>query len=102
MILEVAQIDVRAGTAPDFESSIEQAVKLLHAAPGFQGVEVLRSIEVPDRYRLLVKWDCVQSHTDGFQKSSAFQQWRRLIGEFFERTPAVEHMEFLVQQGATR
>lgn len=100
MILEVAQIDVRTGTADAFERSLREAVVLLERMQGFHGVELLRSIEVPDRYRLLVKWDRVESHTEGFQKSIAFQHWRNLIGQYFCQLPAVEHMEFVLSKGA--
>jgi len=99
MILEVAEIDIKAGTASNFEASMQQAVRLLGQAQGFRSYELLRSIEVPQRYRLLVRWDSVESHTGGFQKSGLFQQWRGLLAGYFEKTPAVEHMEFLVTGG---
>jgi heme-degrading monooxygenase HmoA len=98
MILEVAQIDIKAGSASAFETSMQQAVRLLRQVQGFRSYELLRSIEVPDRYRLLVRWDSVESHTSGFQKSALFQQWRGLLGGYFERTPSVEHMEFLATE----
>ena len=100
MILEVAQIDVKVGTADAFEHSLFVAISFLEKVQGFQGVELLRSIEVPDRYRLLVKWDRVESHTEGFQKSIAFQHWRDLIGPYFRQIPAVEHMEFVQRKVA--
>lgn len=100
MILEVAQIDIKAGSAGDFEASMQQAVRLLGQAQGFHGYELLRSIEVPDRYRLLVRWDSVASHTDGFQKSALFGQWRGLLAGYFDKVPMVEHMECLGTGGA--
>lgn len=95
MILEVAQIDIKAGSSSAFEISMQQAVRLLRQVQGFRSYNLLRSIEVPDRYRLLVRWDSVESHTHGFQQSALFQQWRGLLGDYFEKTPSVEHMEFL-------
>jgi len=98
MILEVAQIDIKAGSANAFETSMQQAVLLLKQARGFRSCELLRSIEVRGRYRLLVRWDSVESHTTGFQQSALFQQWRELLAGYFEKTPAVEHMEFLTAE----
>jgi heme-degrading monooxygenase HmoA len=95
MILEVAEIDIKAGSMSAFEPALREAVELLHQAHGFQGCEILRSVEVPDRYRLLVRWDSVESHITGFQKSPLFQQWRQLLGGYFARTPSVEHMQYL-------
>ena len=95
MILEVAQIDIKAGCASAFEVAMQQAVRLLRQVQGFRSYNLLRSIEVPNRYRLLVRWDTVESHTKGFQQSAVFQQWRGLLGDYFQSTPSVEHMEFL-------
>jgi len=64
---------------------LEVAVYLSH--------ELRRCIETRDRYLLLVRWEKLEDHTEGFRGSPLFQQWRAVIGPFFERAPAVEHYE---------
>jgi heme-degrading monooxygenase HmoA len=91
MILEIAQIDVKAGLEPEFEANAAKAAPLFARARGCKGMELQRSIENPRRYRLFVKWETVENHTVDFRGSEDFKEWRRLVGHCFEATPQVEH-----------
>lgn len=104
MIMELAQIDIKTGLASQFEAAVSQGSNLILAAKGCHSVELYKSIEVTDRYRLIVIWDTVEDHIEGFQKSEKFQQWRVLVREFFVSIPVVEHMDLLVERhkGAER
>jgi len=96
MITEIAEIDVIAGQEAAFEAAVERARLLFAAAAGCHGMELLRSIEVPARYWLLVRWDDVDSHVVGFRQSKAFAEWRSLVGPHFAKPPRVEHGEIAV------
>ena len=91
MILEIAQIDVKPGTEAAFEAGVAKATPLFKRAAGCHGMELQRSLEMPSRYRLFVKWETLEHHTVQFRGSPDFQAWRGLVGEFFETPPAVEH-----------
>ena len=54
-----------------------------------------RSLLLPghQRYLLLVQWEKLSDHTEGFRGWALFQQWRAVIGPFFDGAPAVEHYE---------
>ena len=54
MILEIAQIDVKPGSEAEFEAGIERASAIFEAAKGCRSFEVRRSVEKPQRYRLLI------------------------------------------------
>jgi heme-degrading monooxygenase HmoA len=73
MILEVATLDVRLGMGAEFEKAFAQAV------------------EQEGRYLLLVKWETIEDHTEGFRGSKEYQQWRRLLHHFYDPFPTVEH-----------
>ncbi len=60
---------------------------------GFRGARLLSGIENGDRLVLLVEWDRLEDHLDGFRGSPAFGRWRELIGPYFAAQPAVEHFE---------
>ena len=45
----------------------------------------------PDRYLLLVWWDALESHTEGFRKSPEYARWRELLHPFYDPFPVVEH-----------
>ena len=47
--------------------------------------------ENADRYLLLVWWDTLEDHTEGFRGSDDYQEWRALLHHFYEPFPKVEH-----------
>ena len=91
MILEIAQIDVKSGMEAEFEAGVAKAKPLFQRAKGCSGMELQRSIEKPNRYRLFVRWETLENHTVDFRGSEDFQNWRGLVGHCFESPPAVEH-----------
>ncbi|GJE55186.1 antibiotic biosynthesis monooxygenase family protein [Methylobacterium thuringiense] len=93
MILEIAQIDVKPGSEADFEAGIAKASALFKAAAGCRSFAVRRSIEKPQRYRLLIKWETLEAHTKDFTGSQPWQDYRALVSRYFESPPQVEHTE---------
>ena len=91
MILEMANIEVKAGAEAAFERAVGEAAPLFHAAQGCQGMELHRVVETPSRYILMVRWDTLEDHTVRFRSSEAFQQWRALAGPHFASPPDVQH-----------
>ena len=93
MITEIAQIDVKPGTEADFEAAVAKARPLFLRAKGGQGFELHKSIEKPQRYRLIVQWETLENHTVDFRGSPDFAEWRALVGSYFASPPEVEHTE---------
>ena len=91
MILEVAILDVRPGQTSSFEAAFSEARTILAASPGHRRHELRRGIENADRYLLLVWWDDLESHTEGFRGSSAYRRWSELLHPFYDPFPTVEH-----------
>jgi len=91
MILEQAQLDVIAGRELEFEAAFAEARSIIESVPGFLGLRLLRGIESPSRYLLLVEWETLESHTIGFRGSEGYQQWRRLLHHFYDPFPTVQH-----------
>jgi len=99
MILELAILDVRAGECPAFETAFAEAKEIISAMPGFDHLELERCLEDPNRYVLIVGWDRLEDHTEGFRTSEAYQRWRDLLHHFYDPFPTVEHYEPVVQVG---
>ena len=59
-------------------------------------MELRRSIEIPNRYRLLVGWETLENHTVDFRESDDFQTWRGLVSHCFDGAPEVEHASLAV------
>jgi len=96
MITEIAQIEIKPGSEADFEAAVGKARTAFGSSKGFHGFELHRSIEKPQRYRLMVKWATLENHTVDFRGSEQFAAWRALVGPFFASPPEVEHTETVV------
>lgn len=91
MVLEVAILSVRPGQSAAFEAAFREAQAIISASPGYQRHELRSCMEAPDRYLLLVWWDTLESHTEGFRKSPGYERWRSLLHHFYDPFPVVEH-----------
>ena len=70
MILEIAQIEVKAGMEAAFEEGVTKAAPIFQRARGCKGMELQRSVEQPARYRLFVRWQALENHTVDFRGSA--------------------------------
>ena len=95
MVLEVALIDVNAGSEADFRSAYAEARQHVAASSGVGTIRMTQGVETPTRFVLLIEWDSVEAH-DGFRQSAAFGRWRGLIGPYFASPPHVEHFADVV------
>ena len=93
MILERAVFAIKPGSETEFEAAMEQAKEVIAQAGGFQSFRLRRGIEQPSTYLLLIEWDSVADHMEGFRESDLFVRWRELIGPYFASAPEVEHYE---------
>lgn len=91
MILEVAVLDVRPGQESAFEEAFAKASSIISSMPGYREHELQRCIEHPSRYILLVRWDTLEDHTEGFRGSPQYQEWKALLHHFYDPFPNVEH-----------
>ena len=91
MVLERAQFRITPGREDEFERAFEKAKLLLAGSRGFLGATLSRGVESASTYLLLVEWETLEDHTEGFRGSPAFGEWRGLIGHLFDGAPDVEH-----------
>jgi heme-degrading monooxygenase HmoA len=91
MVLEIAEFVIKSGREEDFTAAYKQALPLAAATPGFRNARLVRGVESPSTFVLLVEWDTLEAHTQGFRESDRYSQWRALIGPFFAGDPKVQH-----------
>ncbi|MBA4089219.1 putative quinol monooxygenase [Sphingomonas sp. VDB2] len=96
MIREVARIEIDPADAERFEAAVALATPHFRAADGCRSFRLDRSVDRPGHYRLVVGWDTVAAHVDGFRNSPGYQAWRALVGPFFITPPDVDHVETAV------
>ena len=96
MILELADIRIHPGQQAAFDEAIAHAVRtVVSKAQGFLGYQVHKGIENPERYLLQISWATLENHTVDFRGSTAFAEWRAIVGPFFAAPPTVEHFSQL-------
>ena len=52
-----------------------------------------RPVAGPDRYGLLMRWETLEAHTQGFRESEEYGEWKRLLHSFYDPFPTVGHFE---------
>src|SRR4051812_10246937 len=98
MILEVADIRVTPGKQADFEAALEHALETVASkAAGFRSYRVVKGIESPERFLLMIWWETLENHTIDFRGGPQFAQWRAIIGPYFAAPPAVEHYTLVAE-----
>ena len=98
MILELADIRIHPGQQAAFDEAIQRGIKdVISKAKGFQGYKVNKGIESPERYILQIFWDTLENHTVDFRQSTAFADWRAIVGPFFAGPPTVEHFDLVAK-----
>jgi heme-degrading monooxygenase HmoA len=91
VVLEVAILKVRPGASEAFEAAFLEAQRIVSASPGYQRHELRRCLEATGQYLLLVWWESLESHTQGFRHSPEYPRWRELLHHFYDPFPSVEH-----------
>ncbi len=84
MILETAILDVKPGLENEFEAAFVTARRIIAGMPGHVSNQLLRCLENPGRYLLLVNWEKLEDHTEGFRKSEKYLQWRECLHRFYD------------------
>ncbi|MGH3997835.1 MAG: antibiotic biosynthesis monooxygenase family protein, partial [Pseudonocardiaceae bacterium] len=82
---------IRSGQEDEFAAAYRRAAHLLRDTPGCLSVRMTRGLESPSRFVLLVEWENLTDHTEGFRASPSFCAWRTQLGSFFAEAPKVEH-----------
>ncbi|MBT3713803.1 MAG: antibiotic biosynthesis monooxygenase [Anaerolineae bacterium] len=98
MILEVAILDVKPGLEKEFEKAFGKAQKIISSMKGYASHQLQHCLEKENRYILLVNWEKLEDHTEGFRNSDEYQEWKKLLHHFYDPFPTVEHYKSVYQQ----
>lgn len=90
-VLEHAPLQVIPGHEAAFEEAFGHAKAIIASMEGFRWLRLERCVERPSAYLLLVEWETLEAHTEGFRGSAQYQEWRSLLHHFYDPFPTVEH-----------
>jgi len=93
MVLEVAILDVKPELRQKFEPAFREAQAIISLMPGYIDHELQKCLENENRYLLLVNWQTLEDHTQGFRQSEQYQDWKKLLHHFYQPFPEVLHFE---------
>ena len=91
MITEIVLLYTREKEDDLFEKAFAEAQKVIVKTKGYLNHELQRCIEKKNKYVLIVRWDTIEDHTEGFRKSEGYKEWKRLLHHFYDPFPVVEH-----------
>ncbi len=95
MVTEIVEFVIKPGFESQFETDMTSARAIISRAKGFQSMEVLRSIENPESYRLLVTWETMDNNTVDFRQSPDYKEMGRLFRDVLAQRPAALHFNFV-------
>ena len=93
MTLEVAILNVIPGLEDEFLKAFSKAQNIISKMAGYVSHQLKRCIENGSRFILLVEWDKLTDHTEGFRGSKEYQEWKGLLHHFYNPFPTVEHYQ---------
>jgi heme-degrading monooxygenase HmoA len=96
VIREHAVLEVIPGQDDEFMATMDRAKALIAGSPGFVSLSVERCLERPSCFLLLVQWETLEDHTEGFRGSAAYEEWRSLLHHFYDPFPVVEHFSIVI------
>lgn len=93
MIIEHVLLPVPPDRVAEFEAAFARARPLIAATPGFRSLSLSHCVESPGTYLLLVEWDRLEDHVEGFRGSARYARWAELLHHFYDPFPTVRHFE---------
>jgi heme-degrading monooxygenase HmoA len=91
MITEIALLNIKEDRSELFEAAFSKAQQIIASIKGYIQHELLKCIEAENKYLLIVRWQTLEDHTEGFRKSNEYAEWKNLLHHFYEPFPNVEH-----------
>ncbi|MBC1513978.1 antibiotic biosynthesis monooxygenase [Listeria booriae] len=91
MILESAMLQVTQGDTDSFEQDFKVASAYISSIPGYIDHELHKCLENETDYLLLVRWETLEAHTEGFRQSDAYLEWKQLLHHYYNPFPKVKH-----------
>ena len=76
-----------------FEMSFKEAQEIIMSMKGYIDHEIQKCMEEEDKYLLIVRWEALNDHVDGFRKHKDYAKWKSLLHHFYDPFPQVEHYE---------
>ena len=96
MVLEVAILNVKPKEIESFETTFQKAQTIISSMKGYVSHDLQKCIEKTNQYILLVNWETLEDHEIGFRQSKEYQEWKKLLHDFYDPFPKVQHYQSIL------
>lgn len=97
MVLEIIRYliahVIAHGQENQFETDYGKAAGYLDASTHSLGYMMFRSGKETNRYIMMIEWDSVEGHLEGFRKSPEFGKFFALVKPYFDMIEEMEHYQ---------
>ncbi|MBY3626291.1 antibiotic biosynthesis monooxygenase [Acinetobacter sp. CUI P1] len=93
MIIEHVHLTIKPNQSQAFETAFQKAKAIIYLMAGLNAVQLIKNVQDDHRYILMIFWDHIEDHTEGFRKSAAYQEWKALLHHFYDPMPIVEYYQ---------
>lgn len=84
MLLERAELTIRAGSEEAFDAAMrEKGIAILQGVPGVRSVQMGRGVENPGKFMLLVEWDSLEIHNQ-FRDRPVYPEFVGIFANYSE------------------
>ncbi len=90
-VIEITSFEVREGSARAFELGLTNALPIVARQRGYIEHEHGASIEKPEQFWLIVRWERLEDHTEGFRGSADFETFVGALRQFLAKPATVAH-----------
>jgi heme-degrading monooxygenase HmoA len=73
MIIEHVHLTIKPNQSQAFEAAFQKAKAIIYPMAGLNAVQLIKNVQDDHRYILMIFWDHIEDHTEGFRKSAAIK-----------------------------
>ncbi len=93
MIIEHVHLKIKPNQSQAYEQAFELAKHLIAKMHGFNSFQLIKHYQDEQHYILMVIWDTIEDHIEGFRQSAEYQEWRALLHPFYDPMPQLEYYQ---------
>lgn len=93
MVIEHVYLSIKPQQSEAFEHAFQQAQQIIAPMQGLNTIQLMKNSHDPHRYILMISWERIEDHTEGFRQSEAYLQWKALLHDFYDPFPTVEYYQ---------
>lgn len=94
--MEVIRYIIPPDEHESFEETYKQAGKYLKESEFCLGYQLINGNEEPDNYIVLIRWNSMEEHLNGFRKSADFMPFFNLVKPFLNNIQEMKHYDIVI------